>query len=119
MNTILQDCPFCGHSPVGESWKGRKGYEAVVQCNGCGANIVSTTWDTEEEAATEVTTAWNHRHEPAPLPLEPLPPSPIDPVVQHHPCNDCPFDPAFCKTEECERLKRYDAAREEEQHAGD
>ncbi|MDD3029843.1 MAG: Lar family restriction alleviation protein [Alphaproteobacteria bacterium] len=58
---VLKNCPFCGYSASGESWKARKGYEAVAQCNRCGANITTITYDTEEEAAQAATEAWNRR----------------------------------------------------------
>ena len=41
---------------------------------------------------------------------EPSAPLPLDPTAQHFPCDSCPFDPEDCGG--CERLKRYEAARE-------
>lgn len=116
----LRECPFCG----GEARCKDNGYEAPVidengayvdmdineasdfwveclVCHGCGPMC-----NTDEAAEA----AWNRRHVPA-LP-EPFTPTPIDPVAQHYPCNDCPFDREACGIEGCERLKRYEAARE-------
>lgn len=57
----LKPCPFCGYQAVLESFKARKGYEAAVCCNGCLASIHTITYDTEEEAISNVAISWNKR----------------------------------------------------------
>ena len=58
----LKPCPFCGNRDAFlESFKVRKGYEAAVQCNGCLAQMVTITYDTEEEAIESAEKAWNRR----------------------------------------------------------
>jgi Lar family restriction alleviation protein len=57
----LKSCPFCGYGAVLEPMKVRKGYEAVVHCNGCLASIHTITYDTEEDAVLNATSAWNRR----------------------------------------------------------
>lgn len=60
--TELKPCPFCGNCDAFlESFKVRKGYEAVVQCNGCLVHMGTITYDTEEEAIEAVKKAWNRR----------------------------------------------------------
>ena len=104
----LRECPFCG----GEAEIRRPIYtkpgtplEVLIECKACHMGLSEPM-----DEATAIA-AWNRRH--APVTPEPFTPTPIDPVAQHHPCNDCPFDPATCKPEDCERLKRYEAARKE------
>jgi Lar family restriction alleviation protein len=57
----LLTCPFCGNKAVLEPIEVRKGYEAVVHCNGCLASIHTITYETEEEAIINATTSWNRR----------------------------------------------------------
>ena len=58
----LKPCPFCGNcDALLESFAVRKGYEAVVQCNGCLATMATITYDTEKEAIEDVEKAWNRR----------------------------------------------------------
>ena len=62
MPNELKPCPFCGGKAVLEPFRARKGYEAVIQCNGgCLALMRTITYDTEEEAVEAVKNAWNRR----------------------------------------------------------
>lgn len=58
----LKPCPFCGGEAVLESFTVRKGYEAVIHCNGsCLANMPTITFETEEEANKRAVDTWNRR----------------------------------------------------------
>lgn len=59
----LKPCPYCGYDAFIETMKVRKGYEAVIHCNGCLANIPTITFNTKNEAVKEVIEAWNKRTE--------------------------------------------------------
>ncbi len=57
----LELCPFCGYEPVLESFPVRKGFEATITCNDCGACIQTVTCDTEEQAIADAKKKWNRR----------------------------------------------------------
>ena len=57
----LKPCPFCGHEAYLESFPVRKGFEAVVQCYNCNANMQTVTFDTEEAAQQSIAEEWNRR----------------------------------------------------------
>lgn len=57
----LKPCPFCGYHAVAESGKARKGYDAIVSCNCCGAEYRSVYFDTIEEAENDAIESWNRR----------------------------------------------------------
>jgi len=133
----LKACPFCGgivrivvcddegNTPKEAGyeknpWSGLGYMLAHERKDGIGDCPIATfedetlgalIYDTRKEAAA----AWNRRHVPA-IP-EPFAPTPIDPVVQHHPCNTCVRNPDTCGG--CERLKRYEAARKDDGHESD
>lgn len=61
MTDKLRECPCCEYESVLETMKVRKGWEAVIHCNGCLLAMNTIAYDTEEEAISAVTIAWNRR----------------------------------------------------------
>ena len=57
----LKPCPFCGRKAFLNSYPERKGFGAVVECTSCILQMMTVTYDTENEAEQAAISAWNRR----------------------------------------------------------
>ena len=61
LDSMVKDCPCCGHTACIEVFPVRKGFEASIQCCGCLLNMGTTTYDTPAQAAEAALADWNKR----------------------------------------------------------